>query len=107
MENDCWDGIERRETVLADQRTRANGGTVEVPLVTVIIGFAAVVLLQLAALWGHAVLSDHVDGEAQRSRQVDASLTCYVVKVTQGQAAGPAILIDCGFLNAPGVKQGD
>ena len=102
-----WDGLERRATVLADERTRANGQTVEVPLAVVIVGFATLALLQIAALWGHAVLSDHIDTEARRSKQVDSSLTCYVVKVTQGQAAGPAILIDCGFLNAPGVKQGD
>jgi hypothetical protein len=98
---DEWDGKERREAVLADERTRANGATVEVPVTVVIVGFVAVVLLQLAALAGHALLSNHQDSEFREAREARQQIGCFVIGITQGKA-GQELLTDCGFLNVGG-----
>lgn len=92
-----WNGPERRAVQLADETSRSNGPTIDIPTVVLVVGFVAVVLLQLGALWGHGVLDHHGEDEAKRSAKVDESLTCYVVKLAQG-TAGPDALSDCGFL---------
>jgi hypothetical protein len=89
-----WDGTERRQAMLADERTRANGSAVEVPLSIVVIGFAAVILLQSVSLFHHFFLSaDH-----NNQTRVDTSFVCYVVKTSQGQPVNVDLLTDCGFI---------
>lgn len=96
--DDMWDGAERRAVRLADEQSKPNGKTVEIPLTTMIVGFVVVIILQVAALLTHITIDRGVHDEAGRSKAVDASLTCYVIKVSQGVPAGPEILTDCGFL---------
>lgn len=92
--NSEWDGTERRQTLLADERTRGNGTTVEVSMTIVVIGFVAVVLLQIVSLFHHFVLS----GDHAAQGKVDASFVCYVVKTSQGQPVSVDLLTDCGFI---------
>lgn len=92
--NTDWDGIERRQVVLTDERSKGDGKTVEAPIVAVVVGFVAVVLLQTAALVHHVIL----EGDHHRQEQVDASFVCYVVKTSQGTPAGVELLTDCGFI---------
>lgn len=93
--DDNWDGSERRTAMLADERTRAaNGNTVEVPAALVIVGFVAVVLLQLGALVQHALISnDHKNDEQFRHQ-----ITCFVIGSVQGKT-GTDLLASCDFLN--------
>jgi len=88
-----WDGTERRTAViLADELKPKN--TVDAPIVLVLIGFAAVMLMQAAAIWGHGeMLRDHRENREQNQR-----FSCYVVHTSQGEAP-TAALTACGFLN--------
>lgn len=101
MNEDGWDGTERRQAVLADERTRANGATVEVSVTAVIVGFVAVVILQLAALAGHALLSSHQDREFAEAKEARQQIGCFVIGITQGKT-GQDLLTDCGFLKVGG-----
>lgn len=96
-----WDGQERRQTMLADERTRLNGSAVEVSSVTLIVGFVAVVLLQAAALIGHGVLSSHQDREFAEAKRAREQIACFVIGITQGKS-GPDLLTACGFLKVGG-----
>lgn len=88
-----WDGIERRETaMLAEQLKPKN--VVDVPIVGVLVGFAAVLLLQAAAVWSHGEI---LQNQHQILEEQDR-FACYVVRTSQG--AVPAdVLTECGFLN--------
>lgn len=88
-----WEGVtDRRAAGRYDERTRSRE-TVQVPIVTLAVGFAAMVLLQLGALVQHGFLAhDHNGGEEFR-RQI----TCLVVQQSQGKT-GPDLLTQCGFL---------
>lgn len=96
-----WDGTERRQVVLADERTRSNGSGVEVPAATLIVGFAAVVLMQVAALIGHAVLSRDQLAEREEAREARRQISCFVVGITQGKP-GADLLTSCGFIKVGG-----
>lgn len=75
--------------------------TVEAPIVMVLVGFAATLLLQAAALWGHGTLDHHQDTEARQQAEFRQQLTCFVVRFTQGRQ-GTDVLTDCGFLTVGG-----
>lgn len=92
-----WDGNERRANViLAEQLQPKN--TVNAPIVIVLVGFAAALLMQAAAIWGHGVIIQN----QRRSLENDRRFTCYIVRTSQGEAT-TAALTSCGFLNL-GVK---
>ena len=93
-----WDGIERRAAVLADHQSKPNGKSpVEAPTALILIGFVAVILLQAAGMYSHILIERDMEEESKRSARVDESLTCYLVKFTQG-GTGLQLLSDCGFL---------
>jgi len=95
-DDDEWDGIERRSTViLADQLKPKN--TVDAPIVLVLVGFAAVLLMQAASIWSHgAIVQRQKDAEDFR-RQV----SCYLVRSSQGET-GTGVLTACGFIDLGG-----
>lgn len=95
---DHWDGLERREALLLAEELKPKRETVEAPVIMVLVGFAASLLLQAAALWGHGVILQHADREATKAEEFRRQITCYVGRVSQGRQ-GPEILTDCGFLN--------
>jgi len=88
-----WDGNERRlPVILAEQLAPKN--TVNAPIVMVLVGFAAILLMQAAAIWSHGVI-------LANQRTIDAKLdrfSCYVIHSTQGET-GTGVLTACGFLN--------
>jgi len=88
-----WDGTERRTAViLADDLKPKN--TVDAPIILVLVGFAAMLLLQAAAIWSHGqILQNQRDSEGFR-RQI----TCFIVHNAQGET-GTSVLTTCGFLN--------
>lgn len=88
-----WDGTERRATVtLAEELQPKN--TVNAPLVLVLVGFAAILIMQSAAIWQHGVLTGLMRDGAARDRQ----FSCYIVHTSQGETP-TAALTACGFLN--------
>jgi hypothetical protein len=98
-----WDGIERRQPMILADTLHPKRETVEVPLVLVLVGFAAVLLLQAASLWGHGILADHQRKDAADNDVFRKQISCFVIKVTQGRQ-GPDVLTDCGFLIGGGPK---
>ena len=90
-----WDGIERREPVILAEQLQSKN-TVNAPLVGVLVGFAAVLLLQVAAIWSHGTIIQNqreiLDGQDR--------FACYVIRTAQGQAAD--VLTQCGFINLGG-----
>lgn len=100
MTND-WDGMERRQPVIVAEALKPRRETVEAPVVMVLVGFAATLLMQAASLWGHGVILDHHDDEAAREAEFRRQLNCFVVKYTQG-AQGIDVLTTCGFLSGGG-----
>jgi hypothetical protein len=92
-----WDGTtERRTPMLLAEELRPKQ-TVEVPIVMVLVGFAAVLLLQVAAIWSHGTII-HNQG---RLLDNEDRFTCFVVRTTQG-AAPADVLTECRFLNVGG-----
>lgn len=96
-----WDGIERREAEMLAESLRPRRAAIEAPIVMLLVGFAATLLLQAAALWGHGIIDQHQDAEAKRADQFRTQLTCFVVRFTQGRQ-GTDVLTDCGFLTVGG-----
>lgn len=96
-----WDGIERREAQVLAESLRPRRPTIEAPVVMLLVGFAASLLLQAAALWGHGVIAQQQDKEAARAGVFREQLTCFVVRLTQGRQ-GTDVLTDCGFLTVGG-----
>lgn len=92
-----WDGTERRETVIADERTKGNGKTVEAPAYLIVVGFVLVIALQAAALYGHAHLAA---GQADAA-EADERVACFVVGSVQGKP-GTDLLTSCGFVKIGG-----
>lgn len=91
-----WDGVERREAVMLAEELRPKE-TVNAPLVMVLVGFAAMLLMQAAAIWAHGeLLHNQRDNEAR-----DQQFACYIVHTSQGEAPTVA-LTACGFLNLGG-----
>lgn len=95
---DHWDGMERREAVIVAEALRPKRETVEAPVVIVLVGFAATLLMQAASLWGHGVMLQRHNEEAARQAEFRRQLNCFVVKYTQG-AQGIDVLTACGFLS--------
>lgn len=88
-----WDGIERREAVILAEELQPRN-TVNAPLVLVLVGFAAMLLMQAAAIWAHGEILRN-----QRENRVrDQQFACYIVHTSQGEAPTVA-LTACGFLN--------
>lgn len=100
MTND-WDGMERREALIVAESLKPKRETVEAPIVIVLVGFAAILLMQAVSLWGHGVILDHHDQEAAREAEFRRQLNCFVVKYSQG-AQGIDVLSACGFLSGVG-----
>lgn len=94
-----WDGNERREAqrLAQDLRTR----TVEVPLAAVIVGFASIALMNLAALWGLVIVSGNITDESVQQDRFREQLTCFVIGITQGKPGGE-LLQSCNFLTIGG-----
>lgn len=76
------------ESLAARERT-----TVEAPLVMVLVGFAAVLLMQAMSIWSHGLIL----GNQRRLIDTDRQFACYVVHTSQGAAPNQA-LSDCGFI---------
>lgn len=92
-----WDGTERRQTQMALEQVKGNGHPINIPLVGLIVAGTIMVMFELGALLGHALLSGHLDAENRQAQAFREQLTCYIVKITQG-TPGPDVLTDCGFL---------
>lgn len=94
-----WDGIERREAaILAEHLATATAKqSVEAPIVIVLVGFAAVLLLQVASLWGHGVIAGAARHEDEKQEEFRRQIACFIIKASQGKQ-GPDLLTDCGFL---------
>lgn len=94
-----WDGNERREAqrLAQDLRTR----TVEVPRAAVVVGFAAVALMVVAALWGLVIISGNITDESARQDRFRDQLSCFVIGITQGKP-GADLLTSCEFLTIGG-----
>lgn len=91
-----WDGTERRAANLVNAQSQARQA-VEVPVVILIVGFAAVVLFQMAALIQHALINADVEREAKAAAQARSQISCFVVGTAQGRL-GSDLLTTCGFL---------
>lgn len=98
-----WDGIERRETVTLAEALKPPADRVDAPTVMVLVGFAAILLLQTASLWGHGLLADRQTKNEERDELFRQQITCFVVNATQGKQ-GTDVLTTCGFLNTGGKK---
>lgn len=89
-----WDGATERRApvILAEQLQPKN--TVNAPLVLVLVGFAAMLIMQATAIWSHGVITQRLRDGQERDRQ----FACYIVHTSQGEAPTSA-LAACGFLN--------
>jgi hypothetical protein len=108
--DDGWDGSERRAAALAAEAVKSNGKTVEVPLTAVIIGFAAMILLQIGGLIGHAVLSGNGEEESDKADIFRRSVSCFLFEIARPTTDGPLdradILARCGLIGTgPGPLQ--
>lgn len=108
--DDGWDGSERRAAALAAEAVKPNGKAVEAPLVVVIIGFAAMVLLQIGGLIGHAVLSGNGEEESDKAEIFRRSVSCFLFEIARPEEDGPIdradVLARCGLLGTgPGPLQ--
>jgi hypothetical protein len=91
-----WDGNERRAPVILAEQLRPKN-TVEAPIVMVLVGFAALLLMQAAAIWNHGVIVQRQRESEQFRRQV----SCYLVHTSQGET-GTGVLTACGFIDLGG-----
>jgi len=78
--------------ILADD-LKTPRATVDAPIVMVLVGFAAVLLMQAASIWSHGLILARM----RASEDFRAQVTCYIVHSTQGET-GPTVLTTCGFL---------
>jgi len=88
-----WDGTERRSAVILAEELRPRS-TVDAPVIMVLVGFAAMLLLQAAAIWSHGVILQNQRETEEFRRQI----TCFIVHNAQGDT-GTNVLTTCGFLN--------
>ena len=97
-----WDGVteRRRAAQIADGLAKP---TVEVSASILIIGFVAVILLQVASLIGHAVISSHEKQAAKDHDDFRRQISCFIVAGTQGKT-GTDLLTDCGFITLGGIN---
>lgn len=93
---DDWDGSERRVPVLLAEQLQPKN-TLNAPLVLVLVGFAALLLMQAASMWSHGLLLGNQRDATERDRQ----FACYIVHTSQGETATSA-LTACGFLDLGG-----
>jgi hypothetical protein len=89
-----WDGTSERRAPLILAAELQPKETVNAPVIMVLIGFAAMLLLQAAAVWSHGTLLQNQRHLIDQQQQ----FVCYVVRSTQGET-GTGILTECGFLN--------
>ena len=89
-----WDGIERRAPVLLAEQLQPRN-TVNAPVVLVLVGFAAVLLMQAASIFTHGTILD----KQQEGAEFRDRITCYVIHTSQGET-GVAVLTACGFLDS-------
>lgn len=71
--------------------------TVEVPLVTMIVGFASLALINIASIWGLVILSNGQADENDRQQKFREQLSCFVIGITQAKP-GADLLQSCDFL---------
>jgi len=90
---DHWDGTERRTAVILADELKPKA-TVNAPVVMVLVGFAAMLFLQAAAIWSHGVILQNQRESEGFRRQI----TCFIVHNAQGET-GTNVLTACGFLN--------
>lgn len=93
-----WDGSERRTALILADELKPKRETVEAPVVLVLVGFAAVFLMQAVSIWSHGVILQNQRRDEQFRRQI----SCFVVHTAQGET-GTGVLTACGFLDL-GVK---
>lgn len=91
---DTWDGLERRSAVIVAEELKAKRETVEAPIVIVLVGFAAILLMQAVSIWSHGVIIDN----QRRNAEYNQKFACYVVHTAQGET-GTGVLTACGFLD--------
>lgn len=89
-----WDGLERRSALILAEELKPKRETVEAPVVIVLVGFAAALLMQAAAIWSHGVIIQN----QHRNEEYNQKFACYVVHTAQGES-GTGVLTACGFLN--------
>lgn len=97
---DDWDGrTERRAPVILSAELQPKN-TVNAPIVLVLVGFAAVLLMQAASVWSHGQILQN----QQLSQERDRQFSCYIVHTSQGEAPTNA-LTACGFLDPIGTRK--
>ena len=94
-----WDGIDRRRPIA--NLAESGHDQVQVPIAVLVVGFAAVIILQVASIIGHGLISNDLNGDTARSDKFRRQISCYVVGTAQGKA-GTDLLTACGFLSIGG-----
>lgn len=96
-----WDGVtERRQAYrIADQFRHE---TIQVNSAVMIVGFCAVILLNIAALVGHGIISGNDKDHAEKSERFREQISCFVVGSAQGKT-GTDLLTACKFIQLGGV----
>lgn len=90
-----WDGHERRETVILNERLSTR--TVEVPAAAIVAGFAIMAVLLAGVIWALLVHSGNQADAAADEVIFRDQLRCFVIRTVQGVPA-PEVLDRCGFL---------
>jgi hypothetical protein len=95
-----WDGTERRApNVIAEALAARPRNTVEAPVVVVLVGFAATLLMLAVSIYSHGLIIQHQRQLMESTRQ----FACYIVHTSQGEPPNQA-LSACGFITLGGVK---
>ena len=96
-----WDGLtERRASYRLAESLRHE--TIQVNSAVMIVGFCAVIMLNIAALVGHGFLSSHGKEHARRSERFREQISCFVVGSAQGKT-GTDLLTACKFIQIGGI----
>lgn len=96
-----WDGHERRETVILNERLHTK--TVEVPAGALIAGFIILGVLVAGVIWALIIHSGNQMNAADADVVFRDQLRCFVIRTVQGTPA-PEVLDRCGFLTTGAPK---
>lgn len=90
-----WDGLERRETVILNERLSTK--TVEVPAGAIVAGFVIMAVLLCGVIWALLIHAGNQSDAAAQDVVFRDQLRCFVIRTVQGTPA-PEVLDRCGFL---------
>lgn len=74
---------------------------VQVNVAILVVGFAAVIILQIASLVGHSIISGRERAHDEASERFRRQISCFVVGTAQGKT-GTDLLTTCGFIQIGG-----